>query len=145
MTDYSEYQHIFTKTSEFYYVLSLLRVYYRGEDHTEHLDLVLGKKVIKFCHDVDPDDSNYEEKVEKIRNMHLTVYTQPITIYETPNFNKPLCEEKYKNLVNDLVSMHGKKWEDIVKILKMEERIEGDKVEERKFWWKHGTRILKID
>jgi len=144
MTDYSEYQHIFTKTSEFYYVLSLLRVYFREED-TDHLDLVLDKKVFKFYHDVDPDDSNYEEKVEKIRNMHLTVYTQPIIIYENPNFNKPLCEEKYKNLVNDLVSNNGKKWEDIVKIVKMEERIEGDKVEERKFWWKHVTRILKIE
>lgn len=124
-----------TKTSEFFYELSLLRVYYRGED-TYYLDLVLDKKVFKFCHDVDPDDSNYEEIVEKFRNMRLTVYKQPITIYETPNFNKPLCEEKYRNLVQDLTTKNGKKWEDIVKIVKMEERIEGDKVDARKFWWK---------
>lgn len=135
MTDYSEYQHINTKTSEFFYVLTLLRVYFRGED-TDHLDLVLDKKVFKFYHDVDPDDSNYEEKVENIRNMYLKVYTQPITIYETPNFNKPLCEEKYRNLVQDLTTKNGKTWEDIVKILKTEERIEGDKVDERKFWCK---------
>jgi len=142
--DYSCY-YINTKTPEFYYVLSLLRVHFRGED-TDHLDLVLDKRVLKFCYDsADPDDSNYEEIVEKIRNMRLTVYAQPITIYETPNFNKPLCEEKYKPLVQDLASKNGKTWEDIVKIVKLEERIEGDKVEERKFWWKHGTRILKIE
>ena len=135
MADYSDYQHMNTKTSEFFYELSLLRVYYRGED-TYYLDLVLDKKVFKFCHDVDPDDSNYEEIVEKFRNMRLTVYKQPITIYETPNFNKPLCEEKYRNLVQDLTTKNGKKWEDIVKIVKMEERIEGDKVDARKFWWK---------
>ena len=136
MTDYSEYQHINTKTSEFFYVLTLLRVYYRGLD-TDYFDLVLEKKVFKFCHDVDPDDTNYEDKVEKIRNMRLTVYTEPIIIYEPPHFNKPLCEEKYRNLVQDLTTKNGKKWEDIVKIVKLEERIEGDKVDERKFWWKH--------
>ena len=135
MTDYSEYQHINTKTSEFFYVLTLLRVYFRGED-TDHLDLVLDKKVYKFYYYADPDDLNYEEEVKKQRNIRLTVLTQPITIYETPNFNKPLCEEKYRNLVQDLTTKNGKTWEDIVKILKTEERIEGDKVDERKFWCK---------
>ena len=144
MTDYSEYQHINTKTSEFIYELTLLRVFFRGED-TDYLDLVLDKKVFKFYHYADPDDLNYEEEVKRMLNVRLTVYTPPITIYETPNFNKPLCEEKYRNLVQDLTTKNGKTWEDIVKIVKMEDRMEGDKVDERKFWWKHGTRILKIE
>jgi hypothetical protein len=135
MTDYSEYQHINTKTSEFIYELSLLRVFFRGED-TDYLDLVLDKKVYKFYYYADPDDLNYEEEVKKQRNIRLIVYTQPITIYETPNFNKPLCEEKYRNLVQDLTTKNGKTWEDIVKIVKLEERIEGDKVDARKFWCK---------
>ena len=142
MTDYSEYQHINTKTSEFIYELSLLRVFFRGED-TDYLDLVLDKKVFKFYHYADPDDLNYEEEVKRLLNVRLTVYTQPITIYETPNFNKPLCEEKYRNLVQDLTTKNGKTWEDIVKIVKMEERMEGDKVEERKFWWKHRSGCLQ--
>jgi len=144
MTDYSEYQHINTKTSEFIYELTLLRVFFRGED-TDYLDLVLDKKVFKFYHYADQDDLNYEEEVKRLLNVRLTVYTPPITIYETPNFNKPLCEEKYRNLVQDLTTKNGKTWEDIVKIVKMEDRMEGDKVDERKFWWKHGTRILKIE
>jgi hypothetical protein len=118
MTDYSEYQHINTKTSEFIYELTLLRVFFRGED-TDHLDLVLDKRVFKFYHYADPDDLNYEEEVKRLLNVRLTVYTQPITIYETPNFNKPLCEEKYRNLVQDLTTKNGKTWEDIVKIVKM--------------------------
>lgn len=144
MTDYSEYQHINTKTSEFIYELTLLRVFFRGED-TDYLDLVLDKKVFKFYHYADQDDLNYEEEVKRLLNVRLTVYTPTITIYETPNFNKPLCEEKYRNLVQDLTTKNGKTWEDIVKIVKMEDRMEGDKVDERKFWWKHGTRILKIE
>jgi len=142
MTDYSEYQHIFTKTSEFIYELSLLRVFFRGDD-TDHLDLVLDKKVFKFYHYADPDNLNYEEEVKRLLNVRLTVYTQPITIYETPNFNKPLCEEKYRNLVQDLTTKNGKTWDDIVKIVKMEERMEGDKVDERKFWWKHRSGCLQ--
>ena len=142
MTDYSEYQHIYTKTSEFIYELTLLRVFFRGED-TDYLDLVLDKKVFKFYHYADQDDLNYEEEVKRLLNVRLTVYTQPITIYETPNFNKPLCEEKYRNLVQDLTIKNGKKWEDIVKIVKMEDRMEGDKVEERKFWWKHRSGCLQ--
>lgn len=142
MTDYSEYQHINTKTSEFIYELTLLRVFFRGED-TDYLDLVLDKKVFKFYHYADQDDLNYEEEVKRLLNVRLTVYTQPITIYETPNFNKPLCEEKYRNLVQDLTIKNGKKWEDIVKIVKMEDRMEGDKVEERKFWWKHRSGCLQ--
>ena len=142
MTDYSEYQHINTKTSEFIYELTLLRVFFRGED-TDYLDLVLDKKVFKFYHYADPDDLNYEEEVKRLRNVRLTVYTPPITIYETPNFNKPLCEEKYRNLVQDLTTKNGKTWEDIVKIVKMEDRMEGDKVDERKFWWKHRSGCLQ--
>ena len=142
MTDYSEYQHINTKTSEFIYELSLLRVFFRGED-TDYLDLVLDKKVYKFYYYADPDDLNYEEEVKRQRNIRLTVLTQPITIYETPNFNKPLCDEKYRNLVQDLTIKNGKTWEDIVKIVKREERIEGDKVDERKFWWKHRSGYLQ--
>jgi len=142
MTDYSEYQHINTKTSEFIYELSLLRVFFRGDD-TDHLDLVLDKKVFKFYHYADPDNLNYEEEVKRLLNVRLTVYTQPITIYETPNFNKPLCEEKYRNLVQDLTTKNGKTWDDIVKIVKMEERMEGDKVDERKFWWKHRSGCLQ--
>lgn len=142
MTDYSEYQHINTKTSEFIYELSLLRVFFRGED-TDYLDLVLDKKVYKFYYYADPDDLNYEEEVKRQRNVRLTVLTQPITIYETPNFNKPLCDEKYRNLVQDLTIKNGKTWEDIVKIVKREERIEGDKVDERKFWWKHRSGYLQ--
>ena len=42
MTDYSYYQHINTKTSGFIYELSLLRVFFRGED-TDYLDLGLEK------------------------------------------------------------------------------------------------------
>lgn len=142
MTDYSEYQHIYTKTSEFIYELTLLRVFFRGED-TDYLDLVLDKKVFKFYHYADPDDLNYEEEVKRMLNMRLTVYTPPITIYETPNFNKPLCEEKYRNLVQDLTTKNGKTWDDIVKIVKMEDRMEGDKVDERKFWWKHRSGWLQ--
>lgn len=142
MTDYSEYQHINTKTSEFIYELTLLRVFFRGED-TDHLDLVLDKKVFKFYHYADPDDLNYEEEVKRLLNVRLTVYTPPITIYETPNFNKPLCEEKYRSIVQDLTTKNGKTWEDIVKIVKMEDRMEGDKVDERKFWWKHRSGCLQ--
>ena len=120
---------------EYFYIVTKLRVYYGGED-SDTFDVVLDKEVHAFCpdRDVDPDDSNYEEKVDLVRKRYLAVYTKPITIYEDQQFNKPLCEAKYKPLVQNLASKNGKKWEDIVKIVKMEERPKGDQHAEQ-LWY----------
>lgn len=112
---------------EYFYIVTKLRAYYGGED-TDTFDVVLDKVAHPSYpgRHVDLDDSNYEEKVDIIRKRYLEVYTKPITVYEDQKFNKPLCEAKYKPLVQNLASKNGKKWEDIVKIVKMEERTKGD-------------------
>ena len=108
-----------------YYTLTLLNIYY---NETEYLHLVLENKAGHFRCYSDEDDLLYEQYVLENRKRTLEVYTKPIIIYEKPNFNKPLCETKYKAIVEKFITEYDKKWDDITQIIKVEEKIEANKL-----------------
>ena len=108
-----------------YFTLTLLNIYY---NETEYLHLVLENKEGRFHCYADEDDLLYEQRVLENRKRTLDVYTKPIIIYDKPNFNKPLCETKYKAIVEKFITEYDKKWDDITQIIKVEEKIEANKL-----------------
>jgi len=48
----------------------------------------------------------------------------PILIYNNGKFNKPITEAKYKYIIEDILINNGKKWSDVIKIIKVEKRYE---------------------
>jgi len=104
-----------------YHALTVLRIYY---NETEHWKLIIEKKDHYHHISGDEDDPLYEEQILKDRKRHLDVYTTPIMIYNNNIFIKSLCELKYKRLIDNFISKYGKTWSDIIRIVKVEERIE---------------------
>ena len=113
-------------SSDFYYVLTVLRIYY---NETDSLHLILKTQQSNFYCNDDEDDILYEEKVIESRKRALKGYSdKTIIIYDDHKFLKLLCENKYKNLVEQLINEYDKKWDDITRIIKVEERIESNKL-----------------
>jgi len=108
-----------------YFTLTVLNIYY---NNTEYLQLIIDKREQNFyCH-ADEDDIMYETEVIESRKRSLCVYKNPILIYNNKSFNKLLCETKYKARVEKFINECGRTWDDITKIIKVEERIEYDKL-----------------
>jgi len=106
-----------------YYILKLLRIYYNKD---EYLEVELDRKR-GYYDDLqfDEDAEDYEEKMNEYTKQILTPKTNPIIIYTNEtNFNKLSCKEKYKTLVENEINKHSKKWCEITKIIKVEERCE---------------------
>ena len=49
---------------------------------------------------------------------------KPIIIYSNNSFNKVNSETKYKILIENEINNYGKKWCEITKIIKVEDRFE---------------------
>ena len=104
-----------------YHALTVLRIYY---NETEHWKLIIQKKDLYHHISGDEDDPLYEEQILKDRKRHLEVYTTPIMIYNNNCFIKPICQFKYKHLIDKYITKYGKSWSDIIRIVKVEERID---------------------
>jgi hypothetical protein len=108
-----------------YFTLTVLNIYF---NNTEYLQLIIEKKEHYFYCYADEDDIMYEDEVIENRKRSLYVSKKPILIYNNKNFNKSLCETKYKERVEKFINESGRNWDDITKIIKVEEKIEYDKL-----------------
>ena len=108
-----------------YFTLTVLNIYY---NNTEYLQLIIDKREQNFYCYADEDDIMYEDEVIESRKRSLIVCKKPILIYDNKSFNKLLCETKYKARVEKFINECGRTWDDITKIIKVEERIEYDKL-----------------
>ena len=108
-----------------YFTLTVLNIYY---NNTEYLQLIIDKREQNFYCYADEDDIMYEDEVVESRKRSLIVCKKPILIYDNKSFNKLLCETKYKARVEKFINECGRTWDDITKIIKVEERIEYDKL-----------------
>jgi len=108
-----------------YFTLTVLNIYF---NNTEYLQLIIEKKEHYFYCYADEDDIMYEDEVIENRKRSLYVSKKPILIYNNKNFNKLLCETKYKERVEKFINESGRNWDDITKIIKVEEKIEYDKL-----------------
>lgn len=108
-----------------YFTLTVLNIYY---NNTEYLQLIIDKREHNFYCYADEDDIMYEYEVIESRKRSLYVSKNPILIYNNKSFNKLLCETKYKARVEEFINESGRNWDDITKIIKVEEKIEYDKL-----------------
>jgi len=105
-----------------YYILKLLRIYYNDNDYLE-IEINREKGYYNDI-DVDEDADDYDEKVCEYMEEVLKPTTEPIVIYSNNNFNKLSCQSKYESLVTSEINKNNKTWNEIKKIIKVEERYE---------------------
>jgi len=105
-----------------YYILKLLRIYYKENEYLE-TELDREKGYYDDCQ-FDEDADDYEEKLNEYIQQMLTPRIEPIIIYSNGKFNKSSCESKYKTLIENIITKDNKQWCEITKIIKVEERRE---------------------
>ena len=108
-----------------YYVLQKLYIYYNAIDY---LYIVLERINGYYYHYLQDNEykeyKTYEETLNEYTKNKLTPKTHPEKIYENNQFLNSYLETKYKKLVEKTIHEYNKSWEDIVKIIKVEERME---------------------
>ena len=103
-----------------YYIYKKLYIYYKNDRNTT-LILLEHDRGYFYEINIDEDEEDYEEKIEKSIQEQLEPKMKPISIYLNDVFCKPSFEEKYKSLILQHLP-RDKVWEDIVKIVKKESR-----------------------
>ena len=109
-----------------YYILKKLHIYY-DENENEYLDIEV-KRERGYFHeddgDIDSDDETADQQVAEYIQYILTPKMKPILIYDGQKWNKPETELKYKSILDNILKENHVLWEQIIKIIKVEERIE---------------------
>jgi hypothetical protein len=105
-----------------YYIVKMLNIYCDNDD--EYLTLEIDNQRGYYHIIYDEDDDDYEIKVNEYIKECLTPSIQPIIIYDNNNFIKPTFETKYKYIVEQFIKNYGKTLNNIIKIIKVEERYE---------------------
>ncbi len=104
-----------------YYIVKNLNIYYNDNDY---LVVELNREKGYYNFEYDDDEDDYEDKVNEYIKFCLTPEMKPIIIYVNNCFNKVNFEIKYKTLIENEINKYGKKWCEITKIIKVEERYE---------------------
>lgn len=109
-----------------YFILKILNIYYND---TEYLQCLVEKEKGHYYYDyIDEDLEDYDEKVNEYIKICLTPEMKSIIIYNNGKFNKLNTENKYKTIIEQKINLHDKKWHDIIKIIKVEERYEWNNI-----------------
>ena len=75
--------------------------------------------------DEDEAEADYNERTNEYIKYTLTPKMNPIVIYDNNSFSIPFFEQKYKSIVENVITnTYHKKWGDVTKIVKVEERRE---------------------
>jgi hypothetical protein len=107
-----------------YYILKVLKIYFSKNDVLE-IELARIREYYSDFDagwDEDVDSENYEVTSKEYDIYTLTPKMKPIIIYSDSSFGKLSFETKYKNIIENEIVKNGKKWSDITKVIKVEER-----------------------
>ena len=104
-----------------YYIIKFLNIYYNDIDYLV-VELERENGYYNFQYDEDCDD--YIDKENEYIKDCLTPEMKPIIIYINNSFNKVNSETKYKLLIENEINKANKKWCEITKIIKVEDRFE---------------------
>ena len=104
-----------------YFIEKNLHVHYKNDLAYSIINLTREKR--SYYKDMyDEDSLDYDINMEDYIQRHLKSYTEPIVIYSDSAFLKTLYIEKYKNVVQVKLNRDRKKWVDVDRILKVEDR-----------------------
>lgn len=106
-----------------FYISKVLYIYYNDNNYL-NIEIDLDRGYYNFNYDEDEED--YEKKVNGYIIDRLTPKMKPIIIYNNNKFNNASLEIKYKSIIEKEINKYDKKWSDIIKIVKVEERYERD-------------------
>jgi hypothetical protein len=104
-----------------YYIVKYLNIYYNDIDY---LVVELERERGYYIFQYDEDFNDYDDKINEYIKDCLTPKMKPIIIYSNNSFNKVNSETKYKILIENEINNYGKKWCEITKIIKVEDRFE---------------------
>ena len=104
-----------------FFIEQNLHVHYKNELAYSIINLT--RKTRSYNTDMyDEDSPDYDKNMEDYIQRNLKPYTEPIVIYSDSAFLKTLYIEKYKNVVQGKLNRDRKKWVDVDRILKVEDR-----------------------
>ena len=107
-----------------YYIAKVLYIYCKYDNY---YPIELYRDRGDYYYDFDTDDKDYATKVMEYKKKVLTPEIPPIVLYDNGRFRNIECAIKYTELVtNEILQCYNKTWNDIMKIVKVEERYERD-------------------
>lgn len=102
-----------------YCITQKIYIYY-NDNKFSVFDLSKDYRYYNLHYDEDKDD--YEEKMLDYKQLILRPQTVPVVLFENNKFNKFLSEKKYKTLIEKNITNSGKTFQNVVQIIKCEER-----------------------
>ena len=99
----------------------MLHIYYNEIDY---LDFELNREKCYYYYQFDEDEEHYEDKISEYINNILKPKMKPIMLYDNNNFIQPSFETKYKTIIDNEINKNNMRWDNICKIIKLEERYE---------------------
>lgn len=107
-----------------YYINKNLDIYGYNNNLLSFINLEHKRGYYNYCTLLDEDEEGYEDEVKINIQRQLEPDMKPIEIYSNNKFNKLSFEKKYKFLIECKLNDCNKKWDDVNKIIKKEERYE---------------------
>ena len=105
-----------------YYIDKDLHVYDYNDRVISYIELEHEKGYYYFASSFDEDDNRYDEELTQYIKCTLEPKMKPIMIYSNNTFNTLSFENKYKKMINYELDLLNKTWNDINKIIKIENR-----------------------
>jgi hypothetical protein len=109
-----------------YYIDKNLNIYDYNDKIISYINLERERGYYWFTSMLDEDEDGYDAEVAQYKKNKLTPKMKPIVIYSNNTFNKLSFENKYKKTVENELKIVRKTWNDVNKIIKIEDRHERD-------------------
>ena len=109
-----------------YYITKDLFLYDYNDNAFSYIDLEKDTGYYWFASTLDEDEYGYEEEYARYKRDVLKPRMEPIVIYSNQAFGKRQFEMKYKRRIEENLKFVNKTWNDVNKIIKIENRYERD-------------------
>lgn len=107
-----------------YYIDKDLHVYDYNNIIFSYINLEHERGYYWFSSLLDKDEDGYDNELSEYIKNKLEPNMKPILIYSNSIFVKLSYENKYKKLIEDNLKLYKKTWNDVNKIIKVENRYE---------------------
>ena len=107
-----------------YYIDKDLHIYDYNDEIMSYINLEHEIGYYWFVLGLDEDEDGYHATVAQYIETTLEPSMKPIMIYSNNSFIKLSFENKYKKIIDDELNSLKKTWDDVTKILKIENRYE---------------------
>ena len=107
-----------------YYIDKNLEIYDYNDKEISYINLEHERSYYSFSSLLDEDEDKYETELAVYIEDILKPNMKPIVIYSNNTFNKLSSENKYKKIIEEEIKLFNKTWNDVSKIIKVENRYE---------------------